>query len=109
MSLQNACVGKIAPPQHQGLAVGSLMGCLSIAQVSMLLSSCVYRSDERTLTTITMQCSHWYTHQRADTRPFGLPRLVDVDGCDADRGRNRGWIFAVHNEPEVDGGVLGGV
>ncbi|KAK7908873.1 fujikurins efflux protein [Apiospora marii] len=31
MSLQNACAGKIAPPQHQGLAVGCLMGCLSIA------------------------------------------------------------------------------
>ncbi|KAK8041642.1 mfs monocarboxylate transporter [Apiospora rasikravindrae] len=31
MSLQGACAGKIAPPQHQGLAVGFLMGCLSIA------------------------------------------------------------------------------
>ncbi|KAK6866411.1 MFS transporter [Apiospora arundinis] len=31
MSLQGACAGKMAPPQFQGLAVGCLMGCLSIA------------------------------------------------------------------------------
>ncbi|KAK8124267.1 MFS transporter [Apiospora kogelbergensis] len=31
MSLQSACAGKLAPPQFQGLAVGCLLGCLSIA------------------------------------------------------------------------------
>lgn len=74
MALQNACAGKLAPPHAQGLAVGVLMGCLSLTLVPILPIK--YTNANYNM----IQFARRYTHQRADSSSLWIPGIIRMDG-----------------------------